>query len=259
LEKKIGELETKSSQLQQSITEFSTQLQQLSFDNSVYQKKEIEVEQKRNSLHLKELELKDLRFSQTTIQQDIRQIEEKIKENQLFQKQIVELEGQRKYLEKLDLIMSEFKLHLIGRIRPALSALTKSLMSEMTEGKYSELEVDQDYEIFIYDNGSKFGLERFSGGEKDLANLCLRLAISLLISQSAGTDFSFIVLDEIFGSQDQQRKENILKALGNLRNRFRQIILITHIDDIKDQVESLINVVENQDGTSRIETSLVYD
>jgi len=114
------------------------------------------------------------------------------------------------------------------------------------------LELDEDYEIYIYDQGEKFSIDRFSGGETDLANLCLRIAISLLISESSGVDFSFIILDEIFGSQDALRKESILSALAKLKNRFRQIFLITHIDDIKDSVENLVYVTENEDGTSQL-------
>lgn len=72
----------------------------------------------------------------------------------------------------------------------------------------------------------------------------------MLISESSQVGFSFIILDEIFGSQDALRKENILNALARLKNRFRQIFLITHIDDIKDSVENLIYVTENEDGTS---------
>lgn len=259
MEKKLRDIENKKKDLEKDSARITASLNQLGFDLSEFQKKETEIEQKRQQVHQSQLDLKDLSFAELTLSQETRQIEEKIKENQLFQKQVQDLEEQRRYLERLDSIMADFKLHLIGRIRPALSAITKGLISEMTEGKYTELELDENYEIYIYDSGQKFGLERFSGGEKDLANLCLRLAISLLITQSAGTEFSLIVLDEIFGSQDQQRKESILKALGNLRNRFRQILLITHIEDIKDQVESLINVVENPDGTSRIEANLTYD
>ena len=56
--------------------------------------------------------------------------------------------------------------------------------------------------LLVYDNGNAYGIERFSGGEEDLANLCLRLAISEVITERAGGVFNFIILDEIFGSQD---------------------------------------------------------
>ena len=123
----------------------------------------------------------------------------------------------------------------------------------MSDNRYEDLELDENYEIYICDQGEKFPMSRFSGGETDLANLCLRIAISLLISESSRIGFSFIILDEIFGSQDMVRKENILNALARLRNRFAQIFLITHIEDIKDSVENLVCVTENEDGTSELQ------
>ena len=255
LEEKLGELSGRKSRIEQEVKQVLAQLEQLSFDPAQFQQLEKKRDEVRLKLHQSQLNLKDLQHQKSTLCRETEQLQGRINENQKHQSQIEELQNNRLYLEKLDSILSDFKLYLIGRIRPALSRIARQLMSEMTDGKYSELELDENYDLFIYDGGQKFNLERFSGGEQDLANLCLRLAISILITESAGTDFSFIILDEVFGSQDQHRKENILKALGGLRTRFRQIFLITHIDDIKDQVESLINVFENEDGTSRLETT----
>ncbi|HDN51141.1 MAG TPA: SMC family ATPase, partial [Thermoplasmatales archaeon] len=119
-----------------------------------------------------------------------------------------------------------------------------------TNGKYREIEIGENYDIFIYDGGERFELERFSGGEKDLANLSLRLAISQLIAQKADALLQFIALDEIFGSQDRERKKNVLNALAELKNQFRQILLITHIEEIKDSMEYLITVYEDENGIS---------
>jgi transposase len=88
--------------------------------------------------------------------------------------------------------------------------------------------------------------------EKDLANLCLRLAISLALTESAGLSRSFIILDEVFSSQDSERKELIVKALANLKNHFPQIFLITHIKDIRDQVQKLIEVFSTGAGWSEV-------
>ncbi|MCI0530882.1 MAG: SMC family ATPase, partial [candidate division Zixibacteria bacterium] len=255
LEDKVRELSEKKSLVEQETLRVSEQMKQTSFDPAQFQELEKRRDEVRLKLHQSQLNLKDFQHRKDTLCREIEQLRGRIDENRKHQSQIAELQDKRLYLEKLDSVLSDFKLYLIGRIRPALSRIARQLMSEMTDGKYSELELDENYDLFIYDGGQKFKLERFSGGEQDLANLCLRLAISILITESAGTDFSFIILDEVFGSQDQHRKENILKALEGLRTRFRQIFLITHIDDIKDQVESLINVFENEDGTSRLEAT----
>jgi len=80
----------------------------------------------------------------------------------------------------------------------------------------------------------------------------LRLAISEVITERAGGVFNFIVLDEIFGSQDMFRRQNIMKALNGLSSKFRQIFLITHVDDVKEDMENIIFVTENEEGISTV-------
>ena len=133
------------------------------------------------------------------------------------------------YGEKLGQLFAEYRHDLIASIRPSLADLSSRLFSDMTDGKYSLVELDEKYNLRVMDSGAFYGVDRFSGGEKDLANLCLRLAISLALTESAGMQRSFVILDEVFGSQDNQRKELILKSMGKLKNRFPQILLITHI------------------------------
>ncbi|HUR70330.1 MAG TPA: SbcC/MukB-like Walker B domain-containing protein, partial [Candidatus Thermoplasmatota archaeon] len=150
-------------------------------------------------------------------------------------------------------LLPAFKDHLISRIRPLLSLHAGRLFRELTEGRYADLEVDADYDILVHDDGKPFALARFSGGEGDLANLCLRLAVSQVVAERAGTEgFGFLALDEIFGSQDEVRKGNILRALAGLSGRFRQILLITHIADVKDSADHVLRVEALDDGTSQI-------
>jgi len=128
-------------------------------------------------------------------------------------------------------IMVSFRLHLISRIRPALSQYASSFFHDLTDGKYPEMTLDDQYNINIYDDGKKYPIQRFSGGEIDLANLCLRLAISDVITERAEGLFHFIILDEIFGSQDRLRQQNIMQELYKLSSTFKQIFLITHVEE----------------------------
>jgi len=154
--------------------------------------------------------------------------------------------------ERLSRLFADFRKHLIARIRPRLAEISSELLSEMTAGKYNLAELDEDYNLRILDYSRFFGVDRFSGGEKDLANLCLRLAISLALSESAGLERSFVILDEIFGSQDDERRDLIFKGLVNLKNRFPQILLITHIDEIRDKVEYLVELRPTDAGWSEV-------
>lgn len=171
------------------------------------------------------------------------------------QEQLDEKRSTHFHLEKLTSLFSEYRSFLISNIRPTLANLSGTLISDMTNGKYNMIELDDKYNLQILDYGSYFGVERFSGGEKDLANLCLRMAISLSLTEAAGMSSSFIILDEVFGSQDGERRDLIIKALSNLKNRFPQIILVTHLEDIKDKVEMLIQVEPTSSGWSEIKVS----
>ncbi|MGD9962380.1 MAG: SbcC/MukB-like Walker B domain-containing protein, partial [Thermoplasmata archaeon] len=107
------------------------------------------------------------------------------------------------------------------------------------------------YDIQVDDEGALHPLKRFSGGESDLANLALRLAISRIIAERTGANpINFLILDEIFGSLDPDRKRSVMVALTGLSAQFRQIFLITHIDDIKDLMGNVIRVEQAEDGTS---------
>jgi len=154
--------------------------------------------------------------------------------------------------EKLKSLFTDFRTYMIARIRPRLSELSSQLMAEMTGGRYSMVELDEQYNLSVFDSTQYYGVDRFSGGEKDLANLCLRLAISLALSESAGLERSFVILDEVFGSQDDNRRNLIFDGLVNLKNRFPQMLLISHIEEIKDKVECLIEVERTTSGWSEV-------
>jgi len=207
---------------------------------------------KKDSFADSKLELEKKDGEKNLVIQKIKTLEGKVAELKDFKKRINEERKNAQHLGMLSDIMSSFRTHLISRIRPTLSSYASSYFERLTDGKYREMELDEDYNIMIYDDGNSYSIQRFSGGEEDLANLCLRLAISEVITERAGGVFSFIILDEIFGSQDMIRRQNIMKALNGLSSKFRQILLVTHIDDVKNYVENVIYVNENEDGTSTL-------
>jgi len=230
-------------------------LDSIGYSESEYEKsKESLEESKENHTKTREKWI-ELKGEITNLIFQIKQIAEDIEEEK--EKQITidkenEKIGSRSKLEK---IMNEFRLDLISRIRPILSQRASELFRKITKGKYPSMDLDEDYNIRIEDEGNSFTTDRFSGGEEDLANLCLRIAISQELSERAGgMQANFIALDEIFGSQDEGRKNNILEALSELSNQFKQIIIITHVEDVKEMLPYVLTVKENSDNTIKIET-----
>jgi exonuclease SbcC len=121
----------------------------------------------------------------------------------------------------------------------------------MTDGRYSTLEISDSYQAVVVDDGERKPV--ISGGEDDIVNLALRLAISQMIADRAGQSFSLLVLDEVFGSLDDVRRDNVVTLLQNMKHRFEQIILITHVESIHDAVDNCIWVsFDEKTKTSRL-------
>lgn len=77
--------------------------------------------------------------------------------------------------------------------------------------------------------------ELFSGGEAFRIDFSLRLAISKLLARRAGTSLQTLIIDEGFGSQDEEGLSHIMDALYKIQNNFCKIIIVSHLPSMKDQ------------------------
>ena len=136
--------------------------------------------------------------------------------------------------------MDLFKGHLIGRTRPLLERRASTLLRELTDGRYTDLSLDDDYEISIGVGLKMRPIKGASGGEQDVASLCLRLAISELINETTGVGRTWVVLDEVMGSQDDQRREALMTVLPRLTGHFAQVLMIAHNSDVQDRFPTVI-------------------
>ncbi|HUG26992.1 MAG TPA: SbcC/MukB-like Walker B domain-containing protein, partial [Gemmatimonadales bacterium] len=142
--------------------------------------------------------------------------------------------------QELDRAFADLRTELNATLRPDLSDLASGFLRDLTSGRYTDLELDEDYVATIMDDGDAKTV--ISGGEEDVTSLALRLAISQMIAERAGQPLSLLVLDEIFGSLDEDRRAAVLELLRNLADRFPQVILITHIDSVRDGFDRVIRV-----------------
>ena len=141
---------------------------------------------------------------------------------------------------ELDRALGDLRTDLNNTLRPDLSELASGFLRDLTTGRYTDLELDEDYIATIVEEGEPKPV--ISGGEEDIANLALRLAISQMIAERAGQPLSLLVLDEIFGSLDEERRGAVVDLLRSLADRFPQVILITHIESVRDGFDRVIRL-----------------
>jgi DNA repair protein SbcC/Rad50 len=175
-------------------------------------------------------------------------------ERQIRLEEVERLGSELTLNQELDRGFTDLREELNATIRPDLSDSASALLRDLSGGRYADLELDEDYMPTIVDDGEPKTV--ISGGEEDVANLALRLAISQMIADRAGQPFSLLVLDEIFGSLDEERRMAVLDLLRSLADRFPQVILITHIESVRDGFDRVIRIaydVEQGLATAREE------
>ena len=162
------------------------------------------------------------------------------------------LDRQRRLHDELDRAYTDMRTDLNAELRPEIGDVASGFLRDLTDARYSKLELDDNYNLTVLEDGVPQPV--ISGGEEDIANLCLRLAISQMIAERAGQSFSLLVLDEVFGSLDETGRQNVVELLRGLHDRFEQVIIITHVEQVRDWLDRVISVRYDEQTDSSVVT-----
>jgi DNA repair protein SbcC/Rad50 len=174
---------------------------------------------------------------------DVRELTGRLAEAKEAERKVADLRSDARHIERVAMLLDGFRDHLVSRIGPGLSRESEALFRELTGSEYDDLRIDEEnLAIHIADGETYHPIERFSGSEADLANLALRVAISTHLSRVSGADVGLMVLDEVLGSLDEERRDLMVQTLGRLAGRFHQLFVITHAERVKDQFPTVIQV-----------------
>lgn len=166
-----------------------------------------------------------------------------------LQERLTVIETDRRLHEELDRAFTDLRTDLNFQLRPELAEIASGFLDSLTDGRYNALEFDEEYNLLVLEDGLPKSV--ISGGEEDLCNLVLRLAISQMIAERAGQAFSLLILDEVFGSLDDTRRSNVMDLLRRLNDRFEQVMVITHIEQVREGLDRVLVVrFDEERGTS---------
>ena len=152
---------------------------------------------------------------------------------------------------------------MIERAVPLIEENTNDLLSKLTNNKMTlELELQEgrvdrltglpseELVINISDDTGTRSYESFSGGETFRIDFAIRIALSKLLATRSGAPLPILFIDEGFGSQDSEGQERLTEAIQSIQNQFDKIIVITHIDQMKENFEERIEVVKEATGST---------
>jgi exonuclease SbcC len=159
-------------------------------------------------------------------------------------------------MDEMDALFTLFFKSLTARARPMLEAEASALVRELTDNRYERMEFDENYRVRLLDRfDDSYAIDRFSGGEADVASLSARVALSKIIaSRGGGATLGFLILDEVFGSLDASRRNNVLLALERLKRFFGQIFIISHVAEVQESalVDEVWMLEEDEGGKSTV-------
>ena len=150
---------------------------------------------------------------------------------------------------------------IIENAIPELADETNRLLERLTDGDMSlyfetlkEAKSKKDtpietLDIKVSDNLGTRPLEMYSGGEGFRAAFALRIALSKLLAHRAGASLQTLIIDEGFGSQDAKGREKLVECLNAIKDDFQRIIIITHIDEMKDAFANRVEITKTPSGS----------
>jgi DNA repair protein SbcC/Rad50 len=148
---------------------------------------------------------------------------------------------------------------IIETALPEIENEANHLLARMTDNRMNvKLETQREtqkgdtvetLDIKISDELGTRNYELFSGGEAFRINFAIRIALSRLLARRAGAPLPTLIIDEGFGTQDTAGIEKLREAITTIQDDFEKILVITHIDELRDAFPARIDVVKTADGS----------
>lgn len=150
---------------------------------------------------------------------------------------------------------------MIENLLPQLEAETNRLLGRLSDhqlhvqfltqraSKRRQAKLIDTLDILIADAQGTRPYETYSGGEAFRINFAIRLALARLLAQRSGTALQLLIVDEGFGSQDQQGCDRLIAAINAIAADFACILAVTHIPHFREAFQARIDVTKTAQGS----------
>ncbi len=238
-------LQTTLHELRTRLETLTVQQQEVGFSEEELTKAKIaleeisgEIEKVTETIHTEELVLSQ---HKSKIDQYTRDLENDRTHREDYSRLVRDIELYKVYRE----VVNDYKAKMTKRAIPQVATHADKLFTQLTGGRYTGLEMTDELEITVNRDGQPAPLSTLSGGEKDLAAICLRVAISQeIVSNASGGKIGFLAFDEVFGAQDEDRRDLLLQSLQRLHEHFRQVFVVSHNGDVEAELPNRIAIVK---------------
>lgn len=172
----------------------------------------------------------------------------------------------RQELQALDLLAQAFgpkgiPAAIQKNVVPEIEILANKMLERLARGRFQvELKTEREgrstgteqeiLKVVVYDRGVERGYLTYSGAERFMIDIALRCAISHFLANRAGAEVRLFVLDEGLGCCDPSNRDAVVGALLEISKDFGLVLVITHLDELKDAFPQQIKVSPGAEGST---------
>jgi exonuclease SbcC len=188
-----------------------------------------------------------------------RELKVRKQENQKQLKQAADMESVYKELARA-FGKKGIQAMLIETALPEIEVEANRLLGRMTDNRLhirietqrqsKKGETLETLDIKISDELGTRSYEMFSGGEAFRIDFAIRIALSRLLARRAGAPLPTLIIDEGFGTQDASGIERLKEAINSIQDDFEKILVITHMEELKDAFPTRIEVTKTAQGST---------
>lgn len=246
---------------QKSISEYQASLQVL--QSAITELPSVRTELEEVSHHLQTLRQTDQELIGriSTLQRDLNRCEELRNEVAEKRKALEQVRRDRIIYNELALAFGKKGVQalIIENAIPEIQEEANRLLGRMTDNAMKvSFETVRDkktggtaetLDIRVSDDMGTRSYELYSGGEAFRINFALRIALSKLLARRAGARLQTLIIDEGFGTQDGKGREKLVDAINSIKDDFELILVITHIDELRDAFPTRIEITKDSQGS----------
>ena len=255
---KLIELQERLEQENQYLIEMNS-VKLVSLENKIF--KDINI---KNSLNQLRYELTNKNNRLSILENEIKKIEK----NEIEYKNIKsEYDNNKKLFSNYELLQKAWSKNgiqalIIDNILPKIENEINKYLNILSNGeifiKFETQKIakngnlNETLDIIVSDSNGSRPYERYSGGQRTRIDFAFHIGLAKFLTKQSGTNIDFFVIDEGLGTLDTDGRDSVLETIQNLNSIFKQIFIISHIDDIKESFATKILVTNNKDEGSKV-------
>ncbi len=254
IERRLKEAVLALTDLEKDLANVRKDLTALGYSIKEHETVKMELSKAKNDLETARKAVSEKKVQLGILKGGLERLKESSQRKKEHERTLAEVARKLEVVDTTRSLLNGFMDQVLLRVKKDIAKTAGEILDEVS-GKYSLLKIDDDFNILVEDGGEYYPISRYSGGEIDMIAVSVRVAISeyLMRFGPEGESYSFLIMDEVFGSQDLEHREKMIGMLRSLEERFPQIIAISHISDVQGQFDNTLQIVEDEMGNSRVE------